>query len=257
MRPERAWLVVLVLACGLVSACASGSRRSSSEAASDRAASPAEIQVALGQAYLRQGMLDVAMEKLERALELDPRSANAHTVIAVLYQRIGDDERARDHYARAVALAPRSGDALNNYGTFLCGNREFAEAELLFDRALKDPFYRTPAVALANRGSCQVKAGQLDAADASLRRALEIDPRSAEALYSMASLALSRQDHLRARAFIERYLAAAPVSVDALRMAADIESRLGNTRGANEYRARIAREFPDASPAPNQGGGSP
>src|SRR3546814_6712665 len=70
------------------------------------------------------------------------------------------NERAGGYYARAAELAPEQGTALNNYGAWLCGNGRAAESLAWIDRALADPIYRQRASALANAGSCALKAGQ-------------------------------------------------------------------------------------------------
>lgn len=254
MRPELR-LAIVLLALALV-ACGTTTPRATTSAPGS-APSAAEVQVGLAQGYLRQGRLDIAMDRANRALELEPRLPAAHMMAAIIYQRVGDDESAGRHYARAAELAPRNGDALNNYGIFLCGREDFDRADALFDRAVKDPFYRTPAVALANRGSCAVKAGRIDDGERWLRAALEIDPGNGDALLALASVSRTRGDDLRARAFVERYFASVPASPDALLMAIDIEERLGNRRAADEYRSRLRREFPDSAAAALEDGTRP
>lgn len=251
MRLE-APVAVAVMALALA-ACGTTTPRSSKSPVG-AAPSAAEVQVGLAQGYLRQGRLEIAMDRATRALEMDPRSPAAHTVAAIIYQRVGDDESAGRHHARAVELAPRSGDVLNNHATFLCGRGDYATADALFDRALKDPFYRTPTLALVNRGSCAVKAGQVEDGERWLRTALDIEPSNADALLAMADLLRTRGDALNARAFIERHLAVAPSSPEALYIAIDIENRLGNPRAAEEYRTRLRREFPNSDAAASQDG---
>ena len=50
----------------------------------------------LGQQYMQQGKLEIALENLNKALSFDPGYVDAHTVIAVLYERIGDTPSRRD-----------------------------------------------------------------------------------------------------------------------------------------------------------------
>lgn len=246
----RAAVAIVALA---LCACGTSTPRPS-KAAAGAAPSAAEVQVGLAQGYLRQGRLDIAMDRATRALEMDPRSPAAHTVAAIIYQRVGDDDAAGRHHARAVELAPRSGDVLNNHATFLCGRGDYASADALFERALKDPFYRTPTVALVNRGSCAIKAGQFVEGERWLRTVLDIEPSNGDALLALADLLRTRGDALNARAFIERHLAIAPSSPEALFIAIDIENRLGNPRAAEEYRARLRREFPNSDAAASQDG---
>lgn len=252
MRPEPGprMPVVLLLAV-LLAAC--GTPPARNDAPATRTAQgrqqAAETNVRLGQGYLEQGKLDLARDKLLRALELDPRSAAAHTVIAVLYERIDDGEKARVHYRRAVDLAPQSGDVLNNYAAFLCKQGEYDESDRLYARALADPFYKTPAVAHANRGACALSAGRVDAAEESLRRAVQLAPDMPDALYGLARATFQRGDFLRARAFVQRYEATGKAGADGLLLGYEVERSLGNVRAANEYRQRLLAQFPDSQAA--------
>ena len=80
----------------------------------------AEVNTSLGQEYMNRGQYEVALEKLTRAIEIDPDYAPAHTVMAVLHERLGQTEDAGKEYLRAVKAAPDNGDVNNNYGVFLC-----------------------------------------------------------------------------------------------------------------------------------------
>ena len=53
-----------------------------------------------------------------------------------------------------------------------------------------------------------------------------------------------------ARAYIERRLDLPPVSASALSTAADVESRLGDTRAAAMYQQRLRSEFPNTNTPP-------
>jgi type IV pilus assembly protein PilF len=239
---------MLVVALG---ACSTPPSRNESGARSRVGAepSPAEINVSLGQGYLEQGKLEIAMDKLQHALELDPKLPSAHTVIALTYERIGDRANAEIHYRRAVQLAPKSGATNNNYGTFLCSQGNYAEADKYFERALTVPFYETPAVAWANRGSCALKAGQLELAEQYLRTAVQKDPNSAQALYDLASILADRKDYFRARAFAQRYEALAGDSPESLVLGMRIEQGLGDSDAIKDYRSRLLNGFPDSEQA--------
>lgn len=209
----------------------------------------ARINIQLGQAYLSQGKLDMAMEKLKKGVELAPRNPDGHTVIAILYEQLGNIEMAGKHYQEARRLAPESGLTANNLGRFLCSRGQYDKADTLFASALTDPFYRSPETALLNRGSCAMSAGRLDFASDNLRLALEHSPDMPDALYQSALLAMQRQDPMRARAFLERYLGVARASPQALAFAIEIEQALDDDRAAARYRERLVREFPESAEA--------
>lgn len=198
----------------------------------------------LAQDRLRAGRLDEAKSHAEAVLGLDPRSGDAHAVLAIVAGRQGQQAQAGVHFARAAELAP-TGGALNNYGAWLCGNGRPAEALAWFDRALADPDYRDRAGALANAGDCAVRAGQDVRAERDLRQALLLDPGSTVALAAMAELAWRRGDAFGARAFSQRRLAAGPADRRALQLASQIEQKLGDTAAAERYTRRLRAEFGD------------
>jgi len=231
----------------LLGACASSpDSPRSGRAASTADASAAELHIKLGQGYMEQGEYEVALERLTRAIQLDPNSADAHTVIAVLYERIGRRERAETHYRRAVALKPEAGMMNNNYGTFLCHSGRFDESIAYFSKAIDDPFYRTPEAALANAGSCSRKAGRSEQAERFYREALAKAPRDAGVLLELADMKFETGEFMRARAFMQRYIALGSPTAEALGLAVLIERGLGDVASASAYLDTLRRAFPDS-----------
>src|SRR5207245_8436812 len=64
----------------------------------------------LGMALYREGRLDEARERLERAARLDPARPTAHVLVALVMQRAGvtveTRRAARAHLEKALQLAP-------------------------------------------------------------------------------------------------------------------------------------------------------
>ena len=217
--------------------------------AGHRSTMVAHDRLLLAQQRMGAGKLDEAQEQARAALKADPGSADAHTLLAMIDQRRGDQAAAGGHFARAAELAPQRGYALNNYGTWLCSNGRPAESLDWFDRAVADRGYPTPALALANAGACAVDAGQGARAERDLRRAIGMDPDNTVALGAMAELALRNGNAFEARAFSQRRLAAGPADADALLLASQIEQKLGDKAAAERYTQRLRAEFGDAAPA--------
>lgn len=213
----------------------------------DSGAAKAKLVVRQGQQYLRAGDLDRAAKAADKALELDPDSAAAHTLAALAAGRSGHAEAAGEHYRRAIELAPAVGGMLNNYGTWLCHNGRAAESLQWFDQALADRNYATPAVAMANAGVCAAKAGMSERSGLYLQDALERDPENPVALGAMAEHEFRAGRAFHARAFSQRRLAAAPATAHALWLASQIEQQLGDTEAAARYVQRMRTEFPGTS----------
>ena len=214
---------------------------------------------ALDQSRVRLGEGDFAAaeEHARTALKHDPQSAAAYTLLGVIADRQGQPSEAGGNYLRAAELAPSNGGVLNNYGAWLCANGRAAESLAWFDRALLDASYPTPAAAQANAGRCALDAGQLDRARGDLRTAIAVDPENPVALEALARLELSSGRAFEARAFSERRLAAAPATAEALLLASQIETKLGDTAAAARYVRRLREEFPGVAQGNAGGSKSP
>jgi type IV pilus assembly protein PilF len=230
------WLggALLVLA-----ACAGG--RTQGDGVSDADAAIANMN--LGSGYLQQGRTDLALERLLRALEQNPRLVEAHSVIAVAYGQAGDLEQAESHYRRATELAPNDGAAANAYAAFLCQQRRWNEAEPFFRRAAEDSDYETPEVALTNAGVCARDAGADDKAGENFRAALARNPTYRDALLNLADLSYQTRNFLQARAFVQRYLAAHPAAAPILWICFNAERELANAEAADRCAAQLRAGF--------------
>ena len=212
----------------------------------------ARTRVALADQRLRTGQYDQAAVEARAALKADPKSAPAHTILGVVADSKGQGQQAGVHYAKAAALAPSDGSALNNYGAWLCSNGRAAESLAWFDRALAAPGYGTPASARANAGSCALDAGQPQRAERDLRLALAQQPENPTALAAMARLAFEAGRYLEARAFSERRLSAAPAVADNLRLASQIEQKLGDNQASARYLQQLSAQFPQRVAQPGE-----
>ncbi|MBW3551272.1 MAG: type IV pilus biogenesis/stability protein PilW [Proteobacteria bacterium] len=209
-------------------------------------ANAARRLVARGGQLMAAGDLAAAEDAAKQAVKLAPDSAQAHTLLALLTDRRGDAASAGKHYLRAAELAPTQGGMLNNYGTWLCGQGRHMESLDWFGQALADRSYATPAVALANAGACAHRAGADERAARYLAASIEVDPTNPVALGVLAEREFRSGDPLRARAFSQRRLAAAPADAASLLLASQIEEKLGDKRAAARYVQQIRAEFPAA-----------
>ena len=202
---------------------------------------------------LGRGMLPEALRYARSAQKVLPAQPDALTLQAVILAEQGASEAAGQAYRRAAELAPGSGDVLNNYGAWLCGQGHAAEALVWFDRAIGAESASGRASALANAGGCALQAGQYERAERDLRQALALMPDNAYALESMARSEFELGRYLEARAFSQRRLAAAPATISVLQLAIHIEDRLGDSSASSLYQQRLRDEFPVPAAANPQG----
>lgn len=207
----------------------------------------AEINLQIGTDYLRRGNLPQAKEKIDKALEQNPRSPNAHITAGFLYERLGQSDKADSHFSKALSLDPKNPEMQNNYGAFLCQKGKHSRGEKLMIEAASNPLYRTPEVAYLNAANCARNGGDLKRAEENLRKALAVRPKFGEALLQMADLQYNQTDYLSARGFLERYMEVGRTTPTTLWLGVRIERGLGNEAAAKNYAERLKLEYPRAA----------
>ena len=99
--PLHARFAVCAALALLLGGCSSGIPQKTS-----RAHDAANYNVQLGVAYMNQGDLARAKEKLDRALSQDADNADVHSARAMLFERMGDSSHADAEFRSAQRLAP-------------------------------------------------------------------------------------------------------------------------------------------------------
>lgn len=219
------------------------------ETKAEKAEGAANVHTALAQHYIDIGNLQGALDKIKLAVADDPTYVPAQTVMAYIYERISDMPNAEIHYRRAVELKPNQGDLNNNLGQFLCNEGKVPESLPYFVKAVADPFYQTPDVALTNQGVCQLKLNDRVGAEASFRQAVQRNASNANALLQLTNVLYLNDRMFDASAFLQRFDSLGQPSPDSLKLGYEIESRLGNTDAAQTYSKRLFSQFPDSEQA--------
>ncbi len=206
-----------------------------------------DVYVRLAIVYMQQGQMAVALQNIKKAVALDPNNGEAHNVMAIIYNRLGENTLADKHFKRSKELQPKNPYTLNAYGSFLCGQKRYKEAEEQFKSALKNPLYKTPEVALTNAGICAKRANDTDLAEAYLRRALQKNSQFSVALFHMAKVSFDSGDVVAARDFLKRYHKVAKFTPQSLWLAIQVERKLGDNNAVASYSMQLRGSFPDST----------
>lgn len=207
----------------------------------------ARIRIELASGYFEQGQTTVALDEIKQALAADPNYAPAYNLRGLVYMRMNELVLAEGSFNRAVQLNPRDADAMHNLGWMWCQQGRLAPALEQFARALAVPTYSNAARTWMAQGVCQVRAGSNAEAEKSLTRAFELDANNPITMYNLARLQLLRGDALRAQFYVRR-LNASPelVNAESLWLGLRVERRLGNQDGVRQLADQLRQRFPDS-----------
>jgi type IV pilus assembly protein PilF len=237
MSPPRFALVALAL---FATALPAEAERTSERSRREQSAA---VNAQLALTYLKQGNLTAARDKIEKALDQNPRTAETQMAAGFVYDRLGQDEKAARHFEQAVKLDRDNADVLNNAAVFLCRKGDRKQGEEYFLRAAKSPLYRTPEVAYSNAGRCALADGRRKDAEQYFRESLGVRADQPDVLLELAALLHQDGSNLPARAFLQRYAAAFPATAESALLGYRVEMALGDREAAAEYARRLRTDF--------------
>lgn len=148
----------------------------------------ARFNMQLGLGYLKQGDRPRAKKKLLVALEQQPSSPDINAAMAYYLEQTNELDQAKKYYLKAISLSSNSGAQLNNYGTFLCRQADYKNAETYFLKAVKDQKYIHTSGAYENAGICALAVPDNQKARLYFTKALNQDPSRSASLYELAKL---------------------------------------------------------------------
>jgi len=194
---------LLLLLTGLLAGCvSSGSVDPLKTDEGRQQARDAYIQLGIG--YLQQGTASRAKTPLRKALELDPRSADAHAALALVFQTEMENDLADKHYREALS-SRRDARILNNYGSFLFEQKRYQEALERFSQAAEDNLYPERARVFQNLGMTALKLGQREEAERYFTRALRLDGRQPRALLELALMSYDDKQYVPAKRYYDSF----------------------------------------------------
>lgn len=197
-------LLFLIPLCLFLSACISSNRSAdNSTSDQDKKLIAANANIQLGMNYLQDKNVEIAKQKLLLALSLAPKYPPAWYTMAYYWEVTGNTQKANDYYLRAIALAPKNGDSLNNYGTFLCHSGQAKQSIHYFLAAIKDPNYIETSAAYENAGLCALRIPDINQAKNYFSKALITDPNRDRSLFELASINYQQGNYVAAKQQIQ------------------------------------------------------
>lgn len=204
----------------------------------------AKLYVELAMAYLKDGQKERSKIKLNRAMKLAPQLPEVHYALGYYLELVGEFDKAKKSYKKALNINPKGGIEHNNFGAFLCRQGLFKESEKEFLIAINDPQYTQVAEALENAGLCVMQTHDLDKAERYFEKALLRDSKRPNALLEMSYIKYQGGDIISAKKYYDRYVKIAHPIPRSLWLGIKIAQSENDKNKLSSYKLLLKANFP-------------
>ena len=175
----------------------------------------AEQYFRLAQANFAEGKNQEAIQNLRKSLQLNPKDADVHAYLGVVYLLLSDFERAETEMEEALKLNPYLTDARNSLGAVQMKTGRPEEARATFEEALKDKTYPSPEKVLYNLGTLHLDAKRYPEALDAFRRAVAANSNYARGYFGLGRVFAETGKGEDARTNFRKAIALDPKSPEA------------------------------------------
>ncbi len=207
----------------------------------------ARIRLELAIGYFEQGQTNIALDELKQSISADPTYSAGYNMRGLIYMRLNDYRFAEESFKQALALSPRDASVVHNLGWLLCQQSRYPESSAMFLRALSNPQYGERAKTHMAHGLCQVRAGALTEAEASLMKSYELDAGNPITTFNLTTLLYKRGDYVRSQFFIRRLNNSQLANAESLWLGVKVERKLNNKDALQQLAGQLEKRFPGSS----------
>ncbi len=185
----------------------------------------------LAQVEFDQGKNQEALDHLKKSLELDPKNAEIHSYLGVVYLYLSEYANSEKELGQALKLNPYLTDARNSLGAVYMKTGRPDKAVAAFEECLKDKTYPSPEKILYNLGTLQLDQKQVDRALATFNQAVNTNASYARGYYGLGLTLLQMGRKEEARASLQKVITLEPNSAEAAKAREILGLSPGATKG--------------------------
>lgn len=201
-----------------------------------------------GEMERKLGNLDAAERSLERAIKLQPRSAQALNNLGIVYFDQRKYQEAADTYRRAIALVGNGyPEAQNNLGNALRALGKYGEAIEAYEKAIEKRANYPEAY--NNLGSALRDLRRYEQAELSFQRAVSLRPNYYEAMENLAGLFIAQERYEDALRPLSDILKVEPKRASTLMLVARAQMGRHSVRQAETALKAFLQQYPQNAEA--------
>ncbi|MEN9464805.1 MAG: hypothetical protein RL217_986 [Pseudomonadota bacterium] len=241
-------LLVWALCVGL-SACVTVTESRLTKKASPEKAVANYTELGLG--YLQHNHLDMARDRLNKALAINENYAPANDAMGMVWQMEGELELAEESFKKAIREDKKLTSARHHLGLLYAQQKKFSQAEKELKTASSDPYYENRARAFNDLGMIYYKQNKTSDAMYAYSQTLRLSPYDVEALVNLSTLKFEAQEYDDANKLFERLdrlvqRDQTKHTAHSLWLGIKIATISQNTQRAIKFASELKRQFPNS-----------
>jgi Tfp pilus assembly protein PilF len=176
-----------------------------------------------------------AMKEVEEALAIDPGSAEAwHVKAILLHHSFGRMEEAQRCYVKAMELKTPFSEARTNLGNLYMDQKRWDDAIAQYELALNDVLYGAPFIAQANMGWAYYRKGDAKSAVDHLKAAITINPNYCLAYLQLGNLYEAEGSPADSCKYLARFRQHCPDNAEGYQREGVCQMRAGDNEAARK-----------------------
>lgn len=229
-----------LLSVAVLSGCVSTGGRTTDEDQAVRS------YIDLARGYVQQGYTESAMKPLNRAIELQPDSAEVQAMFALVYQLQGEVTLAEQSFRKALSLSSGSAEIHNNYGAFLFSQNRLSEAYRQFTLAGGDVRYPQRSRVFENMGLVALQQGQPSLARQNFEKSLKLNANLPRARLELAALLYEQRQYPLAWEHYQMFVTLSSQNERSLQLGIRLARASGDNNAAASYAKQLERYYPNS-----------
>ena len=189
----------------------------------------------------KKNNLQIAKKLYKETLKSSPYYEGVHSNLGILYNQLGEHQKAMNCYEKAIKIQPNNSAAYNNLGNTLKELGEYQKAISSYEKAIQintnyvDAYY--------NLGIILSELGEYQKAMSSYEKVIQINPNYANAYYNLGIIFKELGEYQKAMSSYEKVIQINPNHIDAHNNLGNILNELGeNQKALNSYEKAIKIE---------------
>jgi len=197
----------------------------------------------IGLAQFAIGDLQQAFPFLSKAAQLEPENKDVRLKLATVYLLSGNPDEARDEAEKILAQEPAHFEALMIWSSASM-SRDHLDENLARLLSVADQCENQPRFHIA-LGSVHARKGDLAAAGAEFQKAVEVDPKSADAQIALGDYLMSKGEKTAAGEHYQAALDVSPINSQARIKWSGYKLQTGDAKEARRILEEITEKAPD------------